>query len=191
MSNCVTMDLKKAGNVLFLVGLTRDELGGSHLTLVENLTGGNVPQVDAARAKKIFAALHRAIRSGLVRACHDLSEGGLAVASAEMAFAGGCGATIDLSRIPSEHSIVDNHRRRVCLLFSESNSRFLCEVARHDSADFDRCFAGLPCAPVGEINDNGSLEIVDSANQMESDPAVLMRADLALLKQAWQKPLNW
>ena len=191
VATCVTMDLKKAGNVLFQVGLTRDELGGSHFALVESLTGGNVPQVNAARAKKIFAALHQAIQSGLVRACHDLSEGGLALAAAEMAFAGGHGARIDLRKVPSERNIADDHKRRSCLLFSESNSRFLCEVARHNTADFELCFSGLPCAPIGETMDDEFFEIVDSASQMGSDPTVLIRADLASLKQAWQKPLNW
>ena len=89
---CVTMDLKQPGNLLYLVGETRDELGGSHFALVNGLSGGQVPTVDAERAVKTFAAMHRGIQRGLVRACHDLSEGGLAVAAAEMAFAGGLGA---------------------------------------------------------------------------------------------------
>ena len=78
--------------MLYLVGLTRDEMGGSHFALVEALSGGEVPRVEPQAALKRFAALHQAIYAGLVRACHDLSEGGLAVAAAEMAFAGGLGA---------------------------------------------------------------------------------------------------
>ena len=96
---CVTMDLKRPGNLLISVGVTKNELGGSHFALVEGLAGGEVPKVDAAVAKKTFAALHQAIDAGLVRACHDLSEGGLAVAVAEMAFAGGFGAKIDLTKV--------------------------------------------------------------------------------------------
>jgi len=88
---CVTMDLKQAGNLLYLVGVTKDEMGGSHYALVNSLGGGTVPHVDLEQAPKIFAAVHRAISSGLVRSCHDLSEGGLATAAAEMAFAGGLG----------------------------------------------------------------------------------------------------
>ena len=83
------MDLKRPGNLLYLVGETKNELGGSHFALVNGLSGGQVPTVDADVARETFAAMHRAIRAGLVRACHDLSEGGLAVAVAEMAFAGG------------------------------------------------------------------------------------------------------
>src|SRR5205807_8120493 len=92
---CVTMDLKEPGNVLLLLGTTRDELGGSHFHLVTERECGTVPTVDRDLAPRIFAKVHEAIRRGLVRSCHDLSEGGLAVALAEMAFAGGVGADID------------------------------------------------------------------------------------------------
>ena len=92
VGRCVSMDLKTPGNLLYLVGLTKDELGGSHFSLVEGLSGGEVPKMDAAAAKKTFVAIHKAIHAEVVRACHDLSEGGLAVAAAEMAFAGGLGA---------------------------------------------------------------------------------------------------
>ena len=89
---CVTMDLKEAGNALFQVGVTRDEMGGSHFALVRQLQGGRVPEVIATQAKATFAAVHQAIQGGLVRSCHDMSEGGLAVTLAEMAFAGALGA---------------------------------------------------------------------------------------------------
>src|SRR4029079_8756492 len=67
---CVTMDLKEPGNLLFLLGATRDEMGGSHYNLVEGREGGAVPAVDFALAARIFHALHEAIRSDLLRAVH-------------------------------------------------------------------------------------------------------------------------
>jgi phosphoribosylformylglycinamidine synthase len=88
---CVTMDAKEAGNLVYVVGTTRNELGGSHFSLVNGLSGGAVPRVDPAAGRQVFKAVSAAIRDGLVRACHDLSEGGLAVAAAEMAFSGGLG----------------------------------------------------------------------------------------------------
>src|SRR5579885_850468 len=91
---CVTMDLKEPGNLLLLVGVTKDEMGGSHYNLVTGRDGGAVPRPDLALAPRTFARLYDMIRRGLVRACHDLSEGGLAVALAEMAFAGGVGADV-------------------------------------------------------------------------------------------------
>ncbi len=99
VAHCVTMDLKEPGNLLFIVGQTKEELGGSHFALVGGCSGGEVPKVDAAVAARTFAAVHQAIASGTIRACHDLSEGGLAVALAEMAFAGGLGARVELGRV--------------------------------------------------------------------------------------------
>src|SRR5262249_23046250 len=111
---CVTMDLKAPGNKLYLIGTTRDELGGSHFHKVAGGAGGNVPRVDVEAAPKLFRALHGAIAGGLVRSCHDLSEGGLAVALAEMAFAGGVGAdATHKSELPDD-----------VWLFSESPTRW-------------------------------------------------------------------
>ena len=178
---CVTMDLKQPGNYLYQVGLTKNELGGSHFALVENLTGGEPPKVDAACAKKTFAALHRAIYKGLVRSCHDLSEGGLATAIAEMAFAGGFGAKIDLHKVhcESEQTITD----LVSLLFSESNTRFLCEVTPENTAAFETAMAGISCSRIGEVVDCTTLEIT-------LDKPII-KADIKELKESWQKPLRW
>src|SRR5262249_10722247 len=111
----VTMDLKEPGNFLYLVGVTRNEMGGSHFNLVSGFEGGGPPQVDLNTAPRIFAALHNSIESGLVRACHDLSEGGLAVAIAEMAFAGEVGA--DVTQLGTIDEVDE------VLLFSESTTR--------------------------------------------------------------------
>ncbi len=184
---CVTMDLKEPGNSLYLVGLTHNELGGSHFTLVAGLAGGHVPKVDALRAKATFAALHRAIRRGLVRACHDLSEGGLAVAAAEMAFAGGLGLDLDVDRVPCEPDAADFAVR----LFSESNTRFLCEVPPQHADAFEAIFSGeqtsgeaVPCRRIGTILDLAWLQVRGKHTR-------LIHADLNSLKEAWQRPLRW
>ena len=177
----VTMDLKQAGNVLFVVGETRDELGGSHFSLVHNLSGGQVPVVDPPRAKATFAVMHESICTGLVCACHDLSEGGLAVAAAEMAFAGALGAELNLDAVP----LADASLAAVTVCFSESNSRFLCEVPPAKAADFQRQWSAVPCAQVGRVVAEPSLVIRQSA---ESRPVV--KATLAELKEAWQAPLR-
>mgnify|MGYP001417634723 CR=1 FL=1 len=102
VANCVTMELKETGNVRFQIGVTGDHLGGSHWNLVNHLSGGKVPTVVPERAKQTFIQLHKAIQKGLVRSCHDMSEGGLAVAVAEMAFAGGLGAKITTNEVGIE-----------------------------------------------------------------------------------------
>lgn len=180
VGRCVTMDLKRPGSVLYQVGATRDELGGSHFALVENLSGGQVPTVDANQARATFAALHQAIHAGLVLACHDLSEGGLAVAAAEMAFAGGIGATVDLDRIPR----ADDANSPATRLFSESNSRFLVEVAAEQSAAFEAAMAAVPVARIGETTGQPRLTITAAG-------ATVVDAPLAALKEAWQSPLRW
>lgn len=176
---CVTMDFKEAGNLVYLVGWTRNELGGSHFALVEGLRGGQVPRMEAHLARQVFAAMHRAIEAGWVRACHDLSEGGLAVAAAEMAFAGGRGARLDLQHVPAE----PDARHPAVLLFSESNTRFLCEVAPPNAPAFEAAFQGLPCACIGEVLDDARLEI--------HSQRPWVRAPVAALKEAWQRPLRW
>jgi phosphoribosylformylglycinamidine synthase len=179
VARCVTMDFKRPGSALYLVGETRDELGGSHFALVNGLRGGQAPTVEPERARETFAALHRAIRSGLLLACHDLSEGGVAAAAAEMAFAGGLGARLDVAEMPASNGL-----GRVGRLFSESNSRFLCEVAADEAASFERALAGLSFAKIGEVVEDRRLAISDG-----SEP--LIDADIHDLKEAWQAPLRW
>ena len=129
VANCVTMDFKKAGNLIYQVGITGNHLGGSHWNLVTGNSGGHVPTVDTDIAKNTFAKLHAAICSQLIRSCHDLCEGGLVTAIAEMAFAGGLGASVDVSEMEVAGVVEEDQMDRV-LLFSESNTRFVVEVKR-------------------------------------------------------------
>jgi phosphoribosylformylglycinamidine synthase len=143
-----------------------------------------VPTVDATLAKRVFAALHRAIDLGLVCSCHDLSEGGLAVGAAEMAFAGGLGATLDLDRMATD---IDKSSpgAAAALLFSESNSRFLCEVRPGDAPAF-KSLLEVPHARIGEVRAEGRLRI----SGLSSAPPTIDAA-IADLKEAWQRPLRW
>lgn len=175
---CVTMDLKEAGNLLFLIGDTRDELGGSHFHLVTGQSGGAVPRVDPQLAPRIFAALHAAIVAGLVRSCHDLSEGGLAVALAEMAFAGDIGA--DVTGLTSGISLPD-----LVALFSESTSRFVVEVRpEHEAAFRDQLASAAPLLLLGRTVADKRLRIAGANGEW------VVWQTLAELKKAWQKPLK-
>jgi phosphoribosylformylglycinamidine synthase II len=177
VARCVTMDLKQSGNLLYLVGETKDELGGSHFALVNGLHGGQVPTVDAERALQTFEAMHQAIRNGLVRACHDLSEGGLAVAAAEMAFAGGLGASIELTDVGGE-PLGD-----AILLFSESNSRFLCEVSPQNAEAFERVMSAVAAGRIGIVTGDRRLIISRGGGRV-------IDADVMGLKGAWQSALG-
>ncbi|HEX7899698.1 MAG TPA: phosphoribosylformylglycinamidine synthase subunit PurL [Planctomycetota bacterium] len=169
---CVTMDAKEAGDVLYLVGATRNELGGSHYLLVNGASGGQVPKVDFAAGKKILDTIAAAIRRGLLRACHDLSEGGLAVAAAESAFAGGLGMKLSVSE------------REDVALFAESASRFLIEIKPGDVARFEEAFAGVAFTRVGEVTAAPRLTVTGRKG-------LVLDEAIADLKEAWQAPLRW
>jgi phosphoribosylformylglycinamidine synthase len=158
VARAVTMDAKAAGNRVYLVGETRPELGGSLHHHLAGRRGGSVPRVDLARAPRLLAALHAAIQAGCVRSCHDLSEGGLAVAAAEMAFGGGLGLALELGRVPAapDRAGWDGDAWR---LFSESATRFLVEVEPGRATEFERLLRGLPCAAVGEVRAQPVLEV--------------------------------
>ncbi len=151
VARAVTMDLKRAGNRLYLVGTTRAELGGSHYFEFLGLEGGRVPRPDLERAPALFRDLHRAMARGLARSVHDLSEGGLGVALAEMAFAGDLGAAIDLAlvRTPPQHDPrVDPDALR---LFSEACSRFLVEVEPECERPFELALAAHEVVRIGNV----------------------------------------
>ena len=178
VARTVSMDLKAAGSRLYLVGETRGELGGSHYLGLLGLDGGRVPRPDLALAPRILRAVHAAIRAGTVLACHDLSEGGLPVAAAEMAFAGGLGVEIDLGkvRLPALEKNFDPDSTR---LYSQSCSRFLVEVAEGSATAFERAFQGLPCDAIGRTSSETKLRIRGSAG------GILVDADIEELRRAF------
>jgi phosphoribosylformylglycinamidine synthase II len=182
VAQAVTMDLKQADSLIYLVGATKNELGGSHFAMIHDLVGGHVPTVDPDVAKQTFSALHSAIKSGLVLSCHDLSEGGLAVGIAEICFAGGICAEIEINKVP----VADEGLTSTAILFSESNTRFLCEVTPENASSFESSLAGVPNACIGRTWNGTQLKIVAQA-----DGPALIETDIAALKAAWKKPLAW
>jgi len=178
-SKAITMDLKRPGNLIYLVGVTRDELAGSYAALVLGKTGGKIPKVDAALAMRSYQALHQAIQNRQVVSCHDLSEGGLAVSLSEMAFAGELGAFIDISSM-RQASFIDVE----VALFSESNSRILCEVNANDAAAFERTMQGLPCFKLGEVAKHNRVTV-------ECDGETILDTSWASLRDTWLAPLDW
>ncbi len=174
---CVTMDLKEPGNILYLIGTTRNEMGGSHFHLVRGLTGGAVPRIDLANGRVIFEDLFHAIEGGLVRSCHDLSEGGLAVALAEMVFAGEVGADVTSLRGAGAEA------NDAVLLFSESPTRFLVEVQSNKAAEFEACCPGS--RRLGLTVKESRLRVAGGGGEW------IIWAAVKDMKAAWQKPLAW
>ncbi len=182
-TRCLTSDAKKAGNLLYQVGATRAELGGSHYLRVEGLaTGNDVPPVDLQANLKTMQALQKAIEGKVVRSCHDLSEGGLAVAAAEMAFAGGLGVEISLAGVPVAQGFPEGNKPLACVakLFGEAAGRFLVEVEPKNATKFEQLFIGLPCARIGSITDSGCVIVNQCINVAIKEA-----------KSAWQKTFDW
>ena len=178
---CVTMDAKRAGNHLLLVGLTRRELGGSHYLALNEHIGSSVPRVDLATAPKLMAAVAELIRGGMVRAAHDPSEGGLAVALAEMLFAGNLGAQIDLAGVPcSEDADGDD-----ILLFSESATRFVLEIEPAHFEAVSKALKGFRFGVIGIVTEEPRLKI------RSSKAGWLMDENVAALKKSWLGTLDW
>jgi phosphoribosylformylglycinamidine synthase len=161
VEHLVTPDLTEPGNLLVLVGSTAPELGGSHLALVgiDVLANAAVPAPDPAAPAR-YRSLHRALRSGRIRSCHDLSEGGLAVALAEMAIGGRVG--VDCPWL--------GHDDLTVALFSESTGRFVCEI---DPGDVEWLAAELdePVHILGAVSDEPLLRL--GPVELRLDDAVL------------------
>jgi phosphoribosylformylglycinamidine synthase II len=236
-SQTVDMSLKHPGNLLYQIGITRDELAGSHyLEIAQNLPSANdtttdvvaslagarsplpatdvprvdiqatnmpyvdiqstdVPRVDIQAARTTMKALGSAIRKGLVHACHDLSEGGLAVAAAEMSLAGLLGMTIDVGLIPLEDAAPGGlgygavpedaysyDELNTILLFSESASRFLVEIAPGNQDIFEsfmRASGVQHFARIGTVTETERF-VVRNRRQ------VLIDTPVSELQEAWR-----
>jgi phosphoribosylformylglycinamidine synthase len=174
------MDAKRPGDVIYLLGATHREMGGSQYYAMHGHVGDSVPVVRPERARPLFEALSAATAAGLVRACHDCSDGGLAVAAAEMAFAGGLGLDLYLTTAPAEGVERDDE-----MLFSESHSRFIVEVACEDCDAFEAEMNGAAFGAIGRVVETPLLTV----RGREGD--LLVQEPLDALKEAWQKPLRW
>jgi phosphoribosylformylglycinamidine synthase len=178
-SKAITMDFKQSGNAIYLVGSTREELGGSHAAMVLKKSGGHVPKVDTAIAMESYRKLHAAIDRGLVVSCHDLSEGGLAVAIAEMAFAGELGAELDLTQMRNS-SFID----APVALFSESNSRLLVEVTPAHTKEFENAMNGVTWYRLGSVTSGDCITI-------HCDGTEVVNVPWRDLRDAWRSPLDF
>ena len=181
VTNAVSMDAKQADDLIYILGDTKDEMGGSHYYDIYGLQGNKVPEVNAHAGKKLMTALSQATAQELVKSCHDCSEGGLGVAAAEMAFTGGLGMTIDLRKVPCSDGIDRNDK----LLFSESNSRFVVAVAPEHRQEFENLFDGIGYGLIGKVTSDRLFRVIDLNGE------TVVKADIYELKEAWQKTLLW
>jgi phosphoribosylformylglycinamidine synthase len=177
----MTPDLKAAGHRLAIVGTTRGETAGSQAELAGIVHGGAVPRSDVAAFRAACAAVAAANAAGLVRACHDVSDGGLAAAVAEMAIAGGTGARLDLGAVPIVGDALPATARDLVAAFAESPGRFVCAVAPSDADAFTASMAGVPWAWIGGGLPEPVMEIATAAGGVERIP-------IERLARAWHTP---
>jgi phosphoribosylformylglycinamidine synthase len=175
----VTMDVKRSDDRVYVLGMTRDELGASEYFASLGFIGNDVPRVNAASARKLYMALEKAINEGVVASCHDCSDGGLGVALAESAFSGELGMTIELTKVP-----VENIRRADTILFSESQSRFVVTVAPENVKRFEALMKENVFADVGAVTAQLNFTVMDGEK-------VVLSEGIDVLKDAWQKTLRW
>ena len=176
----VTMDLKSPGNLIYILGQTYSELGGSEYYKLWGFTGRSVPKVRLEEAKRTFSKLIKAIDSGYVKACHDLSEGGLGVAAAEMAFSGNVGLDIHLDRVARS----SNLQRNDYILFSESNSRFLVEIPESKKEEFEDLMKDAVYSLIGRTKREKYLSVYGLKRSK------IVEVDLNRMMDAWKRTLG-
>ncbi|MEM2111054.1 MAG: phosphoribosylformylglycinamidine synthase subunit PurL [Candidatus Bathyarchaeia archaeon] len=176
----ISMDLKEPGNLVYLLGRTYAELGGSEYYKLKGYVGKTVPKVRIREANKTFKAITKAIDSGYVKACHDVSEGGLAVAAAEMAFSSGYGLDLWLNNVSRPVDVQRNDH----IMFSESNSRFLVEVPMKMKEDFEIIMGRTAFSLIGRVKKEASLSIVGV------NKAKIVDVSLKELMDAWKRPFR-
>ncbi len=183
VAKVVSSDLKAAGNLIYCIGTTANEMAGSSYFTMNNFKSSNVPRVDFKRNRRVFERLSQCIKKGLVRSCHDISDGGLGVALAEMAFSGKIGMHVSLLKV--KHQIKEKELRDDIILFSESNGRFVVEIEENKKNEFERIMKGVSFSCIGQTVQEESLIVTGIDN------SIVLNSGLESLKKAWQSPLKW
>ncbi|XPV76741.1 MAG: AIR synthase-related protein [Desulfovibrio sp.] len=178
INKCTTSDFKKEGDAVYILGRTFNELGGSELAQELGVQRAEVPQVDALSARKRFETVFQSAQKSLHNSCHDLSDGGLGVAVAEMCIGGRLGAEINLDEVP-----VCGDLGTVETLYSESASRFLVSVPAENCAAFEEMFAGQCFAKIGHV---GGTEL-----KITSGDSVVIQNEVTNLTDSFKETLNW
>lgn len=166
-----TQGFKSEGDVVFLLGETKAELGGSEFqSVIHGLVEGRPPQLNLAVEKKLLDAVLEAIQGGLVRSAHDLSDGGLGVALAESCISGSLGAEVKLT----------SELRADVLLFSESQSRILLSAAPEQADALQQLIEGkgVPVARIGQVGGAGLNVSVNGA--------LVLSRPVEQLKRTWE-----
>jgi phosphoribosylformylglycinamidine synthase len=177
--NCVTLDLKVPGDLIYILGVTGNELGGSEYYEHFGYVGLNVPKVAPDLFLKIYKALAAAMDKQWVASAHGIYRGGLAIHLALKAMGGELGAMIDLGQVP-----VKDVDRDDTLLFSESAGRFMVSVDPQNRSAFEALFRDLPCACIGQVTEAPELVIKGI------DQQTILSVSVKEMKASWKRPFG-
>lgn len=169
---CVTSDLKEQENILYLIGETKDEMGGSEYYKLMGGFSKKVPDVDVSMLEKSMNALLAAIHGGTIASCHDVSHGGIAVSVTEMALGGDRGAYVELTERGGPRTDVK--------FFSETNGRWVVEVWKDREEDFIKLFKGIPVRKIGMVRGSSVIMV---------DIDIKIAIFLDDLREAWRNTL--
>lgn len=179
IARCVTMDAKFPGDLVYVLGETKNELGGSEYYQMMGSIGLNVPQVNAKEVWPGYLALYKAIQEGLVSSCHAVSRGGLAVHLAMVAMAGELGMEINLTSIPRASGLTVSQT-----LYSESCGRFIITVPPGKKEMFEELFANIKMAQMGIVSESPRFCVRDGRGE------AIIEEDTPTLKNSWKKPFG-
>ena len=176
---CQTMDLKASGDLLYVLGMTRDELGASEYYEHMGYIGCNVPKVIPDQFLPLYGALANAIKQDLVASVHGVYRGGLGVHLAMTAIAGMFGIDVDLSLLSTASELSDETR-----LYSESAGRFIVSIDSAQRDSFESLLTGQPFACIGRVIEPNHMVVRGCSGQ------TIIDLPLAELKAVWQKPFG-
>ncbi len=177
----VSVNLKQEDSLLYIVGITRDELGGSQFLHQFGQIGASIPKVDVVQAKRLFCALSQAIKEGLILSSHDVSDGGLGVTVAEMCIGSRIGVEIFLNNVP----FFGERRSNEVVFYSESPSRFIVEIDAKQKGRFEKIFEGLPVELIGRTTSKKKFEVYG----LEGEDYII--EDVKNLERVWRSRFRW
>ncbi len=179
ITKCITMDAKLPGDIVYVLGETKDELGGSEYYRMMGSVGLNVPKVDIEELWPQYLTLHEAINKGLISSCHTITRGGLGVHLAMVAMAGELGMETHLKPIPSASGLTATQ-----ILYSESCGRFIITVAQEKKESLEKIFSGMKLGRVGVITESPGFVIRDITEE------AIIDEDITELKAVWKRPFG-
>ncbi len=182
---CVSIDFKVPGDLVYIIGETKDETGGSEYTgyMGEKLSGkpylgNNVPRVDAGEFSGRYRAYEKAVERGFISSGISLERGGFAVALAKSAMGGLLGCEVDLSKLPVAGGV-----RMDGLLFSETQGRILVSIDPAYHREFEACFKGIPISRIGEVTESGRLVV-------SNDGSPVIETGIEKLSESYRSTFN-